>query len=156
VWELPTGGIQSPTAKAILHGFQVSTIVSLLDGRPYSGAINGSPGSPSPSGVTSGIIGVGGSSRVPWVGRNIYTNPGVNSVDVRLARTFTIKERVRLAFVAEAFNVANRYQITSINTTQYSFSGINLFPQSAFGSTSGSGTNLFGARQIQLGTRVTF
>jgi hypothetical protein len=52
--------------------------------------------------------------------------------------------------------VANRYEITSVNTTQYVFSGITLFPQASFGTRSASGTNLFGARQVQLGTRITF
>jgi hypothetical protein len=36
------------------------------------------------------------------------------------------------------------------------FSGITLFPQASFGTRSASGTNLFGARQVQLGTRITF
>jgi hypothetical protein len=90
------------------------------------------------------------------VGRNTFTNPGANSVDLRLSRTIKLGERVKWLLVAEGFNVANRYEITSINTTQYSFSGTTLFPQSSFQTRSGSGTNLFGARQIQLGTRITF
>ena len=61
-----------------------------------------------------------------------------------------------LQFIGEAFNVANRYEITSINTTQYSFSGTTLFPQASFQTRSGSGTNIFGARQIQFGMRLTF
>jgi len=156
VWELPTHNIQSKGLKRVVDGFQISGILSLVDGRPYSGSISGSPGSPSPSGTTSGVIGVGGSSRVPWVGRNTFTGPGANSVDLRLSRSIHLTERVHWLLIAEAFNVANRYEITSINTTQYSFSGVNLFPQSSFQTRSGSGTNLFGARQIQLGTRITF
>ena len=67
-----------------------------------------------------------------------------------------LTERIHWLLIAEAFNVANRYEITSVNTTQYQFSGTTLYPQSSFGTRSASGTNLFGARQIQLGTRITF
>jgi outer membrane receptor protein involved in Fe transport len=156
VWELPTHNIKSQSVKRIVDGFQISGILALVDGRPYSGTISGSPSIPGLSGVTSGPLGVGGSSRFPGVGRNTFTNPGANSVDLRLSRTIRLGERVKWLLVAEGFNVANRYEITSINTTQYSFSGTTLFPQSSFQTRSGSGTNLFGARQIQLGTRITF
>ncbi|MBZ5723379.1 MAG: TonB-dependent receptor [Acidobacteriia bacterium] len=153
VWELPTHNIQSAGLKRIVDGFQISGILTLADGRPYSGGISGSP---SPGGVTSGVLGVGGSARFPGVGRNTFVGPGANSVDLRLSRDIKLSERVHWLLIAEAYNVANRYEITSINTTQYSFSGLNLFPQTSFQSRSGSGTNLFGARQIQLGTRIAF
>jgi hypothetical protein len=156
VWELPTHHIQSKGLKRAVDGFQLSAIVALVDGRPYSGLISGSPGSPSPSGTTSGVLGVGGLARFPGVGRNTFTNPGANSVDVRLSRTINLTERIHWLLIAEAFNIANRYEITSVNTTQYQFSGTTLFPQASFGTRSASGTNLFGARQIQLGTRITF
>jgi outer membrane receptor protein involved in Fe transport len=156
VWELPTHNIQSKNLKRVVDGFQISGIVALVDGRPYSGVISGSPGKPSPTGTTFGALGIGGSSRFPGVGRNTLTNPGANSVDVRLSRTINLTEHIHWLLIAEAFNVANRYEITSINTTQYQFSGVTLFPQSSFQTRSGSGTNLFGARQIQLGTRITF
>src|SRR6516225_2622412 len=122
VWELPTHNIQSKGLKRAVDGFQLSAIVALVDGRPYSGTISGNPRSPSPLGTNSGPLGIGGSSRFPGVGRNIFTSPGANSVDM----------------------------------TQYVFSGITLFPQSSFGTRSASGTNLFGPRQVQLGTRITF
>jgi hypothetical protein len=140
----------------VVDGFQISGILALVDGRPYSGGISGSPSIPGLSGVTSGVLGVGGSTRFPAVGRNIFTGPGANSVDLRLSRAIKLGERARWLLVAEAFNVANRYEISSIVTAQYSFSGTILFPQSTFQTRSGSGTNLFGARQIQLGTRITF
>jgi hypothetical protein len=101
-------------------------------------------------------LGIGGSTRFPGAGRNTFTNPGANSVDMRLSRAINLTERIHWLLIAEAFNVANRYEITSINTTQYQFSGTTLYPQSSFGTRSASGTNLFGARQIQLGTRITF
>ena len=153
VWELPTHNIQSKTLKRVVDGFQVSGILTLADGRPYS---PGTTGSPTPGGVTSGILGVGGDSRVPWLGRDIYVSPGANSVDLRLSRTINISERVHWLLIAEGFNVANRYEITGVDTTQYQIGGTTLFPRPSFQTRNASGTNLFGARQIQLGTRITF
>jgi hypothetical protein len=157
VWELPTHGIQNPWTKRLVDGFQISGIVVAADGRPYSGSISGSPGAPGVVGTTSGPIGVGGSSRFPGVGRNTFIGPGAASLDMRLSRDIRIKEHIRWSLIAETFNLTNRYEITSINTTQYSIGGGTiLFPQSSFQTRSGAGTNLFGPRQFQLGTRFTF
>ena len=79
--------------------------------------------------MTSGIVGVGGSSRVPWVGRNTFIGPGANSIDLRLSRDIRIAERVHWLLIAEAFNLANRYEITGIDTTQYQIGGTTLFPR---------------------------
>ncbi|HSW50039.1 MAG TPA: hypothetical protein VLH09_07690, partial [Bryobacteraceae bacterium] len=116
----------------------------------------GTSGSPSPAGTASGLLGVGGSSRVPFLGRNVYTNPGAATVDARLAREFRIKERVRLQFIAEAFNLFNRVNITSINTTQYNVRSLVLFPRTDFQTVSATGTNLMRERQLQLGARFQF
>ena len=139
--------------RRVVDGFQISGILSLVDGRPYSG---GTTGSPSPQGVTSGIVGVGGSSRVPWVGRNTFVAPGANSIDLRLSRDIKLTERVHWLLIAEVFNIANRYEITGIDTTQYQIGGTTLFPRASFQTRNASGTNLFGARQFQLGTRIIF
>jgi hypothetical protein len=157
VWELPTHGVHSVWAKRLVDGFQISGIAVAADGRPYSGTINGSPGAPGIVGTTSGPMGIGGSTRFPGVGRNTFTNPGAASLDMRLSRDIRIKERVRWMLIAEVFNLTNRYEITSINTTQYSIGGGTiLFPQTPFQTRTAAGTNLFGPRQFQLGSRFTF
>jgi outer membrane receptor for ferrienterochelin and colicin len=153
VWELPTHTIQNHAVRRIVDGFQISGILTLADGRPYSGSTSGNP---NPRGIQTGLLGVGGSFRVPFVGRNIYVGPGANSIDLRVAREIKFSERVRWQLIAEAFNVANRVEITGINTTQYNVSGTTLFPRTDFQSISAAGTNLFRERQLQLGTRLTF
>jgi hypothetical protein len=153
VWELPTHGIQSTALRRIVDGFQISGILTLADGRPYSGSTSGNP---TPRGIQTGLLGVGGSFRVPDVGRNTFVGPGANSLDLRLSRQIKFSERVRWLLIAEAFNVANRVEITSINTTQYNVSGTTLFPRTDFQTVSAAGTNLFRERQLQLGTRLTF
>jgi hypothetical protein len=153
VWQPPFSRISSTGLRKALDGFQLSGIMMLADGRPYSGSTSGNP---TPSGILGGLIGVGGSSRVPFVGRNTFTNPGLATVDVRLAREFKFSERLRWQIIAEGFNIFNRVLITSINTTQYNVRGAVLFPNTAFRSISATGTNLIRERQYQLGTRFTF
>jgi hypothetical protein len=152
-WEPSFSFIDSKPLRTALVGFQFSGILTLADGRPYSGTVNGNP---SPSGILSGLLGVGGSSRVPFVGRNTFTGPGMASLDVRLAREIRFKERFRWQLIAEAFNVTNRVEVTSINTRQYDVAGSTLFPRTDFQSISATSTNLIRERQIQLGTRFSF
>jgi carboxypeptidase family protein len=152
-WQPPFARISSKPLRRAFDGFQFSGILTLADGRPYSGTVSGNP---SPSGVTSGLLGVGGNARFPGVGRNTYVAPGSAIVDFRVAREIKFSERVRWQLIAEAFNALNRINITSINMTQYNIRGAVLFPRTDFQSISATGTNLSRERQYQLGTRLTF
>ena len=152
-WQPSFSFIGSKPLRSALDGFQFSGILTLADGRPYSPTISGNP---APAGVSSGILGAGGSARVPFLGRNIYTNPGLATLDLRLAREIKFSERVRWQLIAEAFNVQNRVNITGINTAQYNVRGTTLFPRTDFQSIQSTGTNIVRERQLQLGTRFTF
>ena len=154
-WEPPFRRIGNRPLRAFLDGFSLSGIVALFDGRPFSPGISGNP---TPAGTASGITGAAASStsRVPFLGRNIYTSPGGATVDARLAREIRFSERVRWQLIAEAFNVFNRVNITGINTTQYNIRNTILFPRTDFRSISATGTNLMRERQWQLGTRFSF
>lgn len=154
-WQLPFSRLQSRTLRAALNGFQLSGILTLADGRPYSGSISGSP---SPAGTASGIMGASASSssRVPWIGRNTFTNPGMATLDLRVAREFKFRERFRFQLIAEGFNISNRINITGINTTQYNIRTKTLFPRTDWQTISATGTNLVRERQYQLGARFTF
>jgi hypothetical protein len=153
LWQPSFSWIGSKPVRAVFDGFQFSGILALADGRPYSGSIN----SFNPAGgILGGALGVGGSYRVPFVGRNTFTNPGMATLDVRLAREIKISERFRWQLIAEAFNVTNRVEVTGINTTQYNVGGTTLFPRTDFRSISATSTNLIRERQLQLGTRFRF
>jgi hypothetical protein len=90
----------------------------MQNGLPYSAGINGSiSGS-----LYGGILGVGGTARVPDLGRDIYTMPKTAVVDLRLSKYFTHEFRgheYRLQILGEAFNLFNHQNITSVNTTAY-------------------------------------
>ena len=154
-WQLPFGGIKSRPLRATLNGFQLSGILALFDGRPYSGTISGSP---SPSGTMSGITGAASTStsRVPFVGRNTFTSPGGATLDARLAREFRITERMRFQLMFEGFNVLNRINITGLNTIQYNIRNTTLFPRTDWQTVSSTGTNLTRERQYQIGARFSF
>jgi hypothetical protein len=62
-----------------------------------------------PSAMTPGIFGNSG--------RNILRGPGFQNWDVTLLKTFIVREKMRLQFRAESFNVLNHANFTSINTT---------------------------------------
>ncbi len=52
----------------------------------------------------------------PWgLGRNAGIGPAFFGLDARLARTFSISERVSLQFVAEAFNIMNKTNFKQVN-----------------------------------------
>ena len=91
-----------------------------------------------------------------WLGRNIYTTPGLAATDLRLSRPIPIREALKLDFIAEAFNLFNRANVTAINTTRYNLSGSTLFPEPAFASAAATGNSLTRERQLQLGLRLTF
>ncbi len=94
-----------------------------------------------------------GVTRPLYVGRDTARAPNVYQVDLRYTRTFfTFFERVKPKFLAEANNVFNHPNITSINTTATVNSAGVITKQPTFAPVS---TGLEG-RIIQLGVRVDF
>jgi len=77
------------------------------------------------------------------MGRNDIRNPGVWNTDLTIARTFPIKERLRLQFRGEFYNLPNTSHFNgpaSANVT----GGANFM----------SIRSSFGERQIRFGLRV--
>ena len=121
---------------------------------------------------SSGINCANGISRPPNVERNSFRAPGRYTTDYRLSRQFDVTEKAKVEFVAEAFNLFNHPNISSITGTQFLLSGCSgsstatvqtstctLTPNSNFGLASAggidNGTNLR-ERQIQFAIRVKF
>jgi hypothetical protein len=82
--------------------------------------------------------------------KNFNFSSPLISQDIRLTKTFTYKERYKLAIFGEAFNVLNVANLTGystvLNTTAFGQ------PTSRFAQVFGSG----GPRAFQVGTRVSF
>jgi len=75
---------------------------------------------------------------------------------MRVSRRFAITEGTRLEFLAEAFNLFNRTQVTTVQGTMYNVSGANLTFNTPFGSTTGADSTLFRERQVQFAVRFEF
>jgi hypothetical protein len=73
--------------------------------------------------------------------------PGQNNLDLSLAKTFQLFERLRLEFRADAFNALNHTQWNALNTTYPSGN-----PQFPFGSVAGARE----ARIGQVGAKIVF
>jgi hypothetical protein len=168
VWMPNFGTGLSKPAKLVVNGWVFSTIVTESTGLPVtpytSGYVSGGPD----GGVTGGVSYAGATSgRAGWLGRNSYTGPGYNGVDFRLARTFPIGERVKLALQGEAFNLFNHTNVVSVNTTAFNFTAAgsgacnghtnNCYaPNAAFLAPTATSSLLSGPRQLQVSARLTF
>ncbi len=157
-------GVNAP-ANAIVGGWQVSGIVTLQSGFPFSiGAADNNGlldsfvqradqvGSPYPSGFkkspaawfdpsafaqpADGVFG--------GTGRNILRGPGSENFDLSLLKNFNLVERIKFQFRAESFN--------SFNHTNFGTPDYNITDGTAFGTISSAAAG----RIIQLGGKVIF
>jgi outer membrane receptor protein involved in Fe transport len=145
VWDTNgLGGTRQGVTKNLITGWSFSAILSAQSGQPYSARVGA---------VDLNRDGNTRNDYAPGTTRNQYTLPAQISFDPRVARTFAI-QTVRLTFIAEAFNLFNRANVTSVNTTLYSANTTTnvLTPQSTFGQTLGVGD----PRIAQLAVKVSF
>ena len=97
----------------------------------------------------------------PWgLGRNVGIGPAFFGMDLRLARTFNLSERVSLKFVAEAFNVLNKTNFRQVNGTVGDIE-IDDLPDRLVGqrlpiTEPFAFTSAFDPRQFQFGLRLAF
>lgn len=163
----PFGLKDSAVGRAIFGGFTIAPIVIVQSGVSYSANISGT----GPSALSTGITGSGALGRIPLLfERNAFRQPKIVNVDLRVSRRFRFTETTALEVLGEAFNLFNRYQVTSVNTTLYTFSTSAPCPLSAtvlscanftpngpnFGVPSGTGNSLVRERQIQFAARFHF
>jgi hypothetical protein len=154
----------SEVGRAIFNGWTIAPIFNSFSGARYSGSISGTI-NPTSFGFAStatpggGANGSGGDTRFALVRRNFFKQPKIWYLDMRLSRRFQIKESMRFEVLAEAFNLFNRTQVTTLNRTLYTISGSSMVfnsGASGFGAVTGADSTLFRERQIQLGARFEF
>jgi hypothetical protein len=127
-------------------------------GVPYSLTTSGTPNVGSTFGLGSSLNGSGGANRIDAVGRNTFRQPNIWVADFRLAKSFTFQEKYGLELSGDFFNVANKQNVTGVNSTGYIISGNTLTFSPTFASiTSTNGSSFtYRPREIQLGVRVKF
>jgi len=150
-WDLNYANRLPKARKAILGGWELSGILAVQSGVPYSGLVN----------FDLNNDGNSQTDRTPGQPRNTFRQPTTVSIDPRVTRNVAIKEQLRLQFIGEAFNVFNRANVTDVRTIQYARSsslptavGVCkpvaapcLIPQDI-------GTTAFGAPAATLGPRI--
>jgi hypothetical protein len=159
--------LNSRPARAILNGWAFSTIVVLATGQPITPYITGAP-SPLDGGVTGAVAYAGPTQgRAGWLVRNANTGPGYRDTDLRIGRQFSIGERVKLSLIGESFNLFNHTNISSVNTTAFSYlaagsgacaghSNACFSPSSTYLTPTSTSNLLFGPRQLQISGKLTF
>jgi outer membrane receptor protein involved in Fe transport len=158
----------------LLGGWQWNNIITLQSGTPFDLYVNGSPQNrPDVSGAVSakidhttgqGII-TGNFSCPPsngttdctgnnpgvftapgTLGRNQIYGPGFHSWDTGVMKDFAVKERFKVEFRGDYFNILNHPQFTN-----------SSFQQNVLDTTPGiAATRFSSARQLQLAVRITF
>ncbi len=165
-YQLPWGGNLHPAAKALLWGWNVSSITTFESGHAltvYNGVTSARDGEPDMPNVSRHpnlprgergfyrYFDIGAFSAPPQdvkgsAGRGIVRAPGVNNWDISLSKVFRPVERLRVEFRADLLNAFNHTQWGGIDTTF----------NDAEGSTFGWITWAREPRIVQLGLRVSF
>jgi hypothetical protein len=171
VWA-PEVKLGNRVVQTVLQGWSMSPIFTATAGNSTNASVSGSNpfttaslgGVSTPAG---GINGSFGTLRVPALPRNFLQQPSTYVLDMRMSRRFRIREGQALEVLAEAFNLTNHVNITSVQTTMYTFSGTAAAPVLTFnpaagtpfqtGSRNNSGANgPFHERQVQFAARFHF
>ena len=156
--------------RRIADGWSLSPVALLQSGRPYSYNLSG--GTALPGGRES-LNGSGGANFLPSVGRNTLRLPWTESVDVRVARAFSLqRDSVRLRLSGEAFNLLNHVNLTAVEQRAFLMGAAGtdgvvplVFQDAAtlqaegltgraFGQPSASANSVTRERRLQAGLRV--
>ena len=94
----------------------------------------------------------------PGAERNTGLGPNYFSLDLRLSRTFRLREKVNLQLLAESFNLTNRTNYASVNNIVSSnLTNFNVSGSAAIAPTAPLGfTSAYPKREFQLGFRLDF
>lgn len=166
----------STRERRALNGWRVSAIATAGSGAPYSYMVFGGQ---QLTGGHESINGSGGATYLPTLGRNTLHLPPRGKVDLRLGREFAHGQRVRLNVFAEAFNLLNERNLSSLETRAFllgsnaTIGGVPTGPtplvfQDAaeiategiatepFGTPTSSTTGMSRERRVQFGLRLQF
>ena len=171
VYELPFGQGKrfanhlSKPVEVALGGWQLNSIFTIQSGLPFTLSTPGSPSNGRPDVIGKIDIHPGNTQRYfdtnavapaptnsdgvllrqGTLGRNALIGPGTRTIDLSMSKTTPIKERFKLEFRAEAFNLFNHPVFSNPNTdiTAGNFGQI-------------TGTQLSSERQLQGVVRLVF
>ncbi len=143
-----------------LENWTIAPVITAQSGATFTPLLVGN--APPANRVLTGVLGAGGTNRLPSIERNSYRLPYQTSTDLRISRAFALPGSARIEVLAEAFNLFNRINYTAVNQTLYNIGGTAVAPTLTYNPTfntfinANSGTFAPRPREFQLGARVTF
>jgi hypothetical protein len=111
------------------------------------------------TGTLNGYTSSGLGGRVPFLPIGSLNVDRVSRIDARITKVFPIKERYKVMFTFDAFNVFNHRYYTSVSNRAYTYALVNNVPTLAAASGYGVGSASQGfpdgtnARRLQIGAR---
>jgi len=157
---MPVVGTEGTMTHTLLSGFTISPALSITSGVPYTAVLTGN--APVTGRISTGILGAGGSNRLPSIERNAFHLPKTANVDLRIGRGFGLPSNQRIEVLADIFNLFNRLNYTSVQNQMYAVDTTAATPtlvaNTTFGSFNNANSNyfVFTPRQIQFALRYTF
>lgn len=143
VYSPDASGISSAIGRRLLSNYTISTVMQFNSGRPYTGllnsaaagdSVNNSAFNQTTGNTAAGINGGGAPS--PDLALNSFIGPGIDEVDLGIARDFHLTERQVITLKAQAFNLMNHP-----NFFVQEGRGINQTQFDPFGATCGDGAS---------------
>ncbi|MDT5121361.1 MAG: hypothetical protein QOC96_843 [Acidobacteriota bacterium] len=179
VYALPSFSRFGSFAGHVLGGWQLNTIVTIYSGTPldvFSGVnanYNGLSAAPANGGLRPNLV--PGQSiylstsdgtqylnpaafALPALGtfgnlsRGLVRQPGIRNVDFSLAKNWALRERYRIQFRAEFFNLFNRANFNGFDPNL----GIDAFTGNRTNGNFGKLTSDLGPRNVQFGLKLNF
>jgi outer membrane receptor protein involved in Fe transport len=116
VWDLSYFGGLKGAANQIVNGWELAGILQIAANQPISELV----------GADLNNNGNNRTDRSPFIGRNTLREGRFQSVDLRVTKSFFLREdRIRLQFIGEMFNAFNRLNIGGYQGNRYSVVGLN-------------------------------
>ncbi len=146
--------------RSFLADFIVAPIFEVSSGRPFN-ILTGqdtnndlSSSTDRPSVDSNGVLFVPAPFQSGSLGRNLGLTHSYQSLDLRVARTVPLGERMRLEVIAEGFNLFNRFNEAAASPR---FEDVNLTADRAGnGRYRSRSTAAFDPRQFQFGLKLNF
>jgi hypothetical protein len=153
---------QPKSSNVWLDDFTIAPLLTVSSGAPFTAFLSGNAPQAATVRVLTGILGSGGTNRLPSIERNTYRLPNTASLDLRVSRSFPIGKS-KLEGIFEVFNLFNRINYTAASQTFYTVGGTVAAPTLVYNSATfntmtnaNNGTFSPRPREIQLGVRYTF
>jgi hypothetical protein len=172
----------------LTNDWEIAPIYQIQNGLPVNMVLSGSsPGVVNfvggknvlQGGLGFSINGSGGATRLDQIGRNTSRLPMTWVQDLRVSKSFTFQERYKVELMADAFNIANKQNVSQENNSGYAISnpsisttnnaivtpcgGLSTTTTScvafnpSFASVTNSNNNfVYSPRELQLGVRIHF